>query len=88
MNESTKKRYLTGREVLEHFVPGYHAGNEDQDAKPKELKEKLLAGLKDKLENLKITRPKVEPQDVPALSPQIEPLAGKKAQAKARKAGD
>jgi hypothetical protein len=58
MNDTKKRRYRTGKEVLEHFVPGYRAEKKSQDdtaVKPKELKEKLLARLREKLETLDIT---------------------------------
>ncbi len=59
MSESTKGRFRTGKEALERFVPGYDAGKKNRDEsvlKPKELKDKVLAGLREKLENLDVTR--------------------------------
>jgi hypothetical protein len=63
MNETTNRRFRNGREVLEFFVPGYGAGKNNQDdseSKPKELRDKVLAGLREKLEGLHITRCEAE----------------------------
>lgn len=66
MNESPARKYQSGREVLEHFIPGYvpstSVPEEDtapgcQDQSPEELKDLLLSGLRAKLDQLHFTNP-------------------------------
>jgi hypothetical protein len=65
MNQTTEKTYRSGEEILEAYVPGYvpRSAAMDDDAcdvqntaTGEQLMEKLLSGLKSKLDNLQITK--------------------------------
>jgi hypothetical protein len=64
MSGSTDRKYQSGREVLEAFIPGYvpqQAGSGDDMVErertqtPEQLKDTLLVGLKAKLDQLELT---------------------------------
>ncbi|HKI33323.1 MAG TPA: hypothetical protein VKA46_15830 [Gemmataceae bacterium] len=66
MSGSADRKYQSGREVLEAFIPGYvppKAASEEDTAEhrqaqtPEELKDALLSGLKAKLDQLNLTIP-------------------------------
>jgi hypothetical protein len=65
MNQAAEKTYRSGEEILEYYVPGYlpTSAAMDDDAcdlrhttTGEQMMEKLLSGLKSKLDNLQISK--------------------------------